>query len=506
MANIVKRVDDIPLVSPDEYLLVRFGDPDVGTPFVTSNAEELLQQVNAISPSGGGDCPEKSVTGILRAIDAASFGSRIHVFTDASSKDGMLKESVKSAAKAKEIYINFAVTGSCSPIDPVYEEIARDTGGQLVVLENVSSAVEDYFDLVEPGLTGDFEPLMLLSKTLGESSEDAYFPVDSTMTSFVINVNMETKGTILLYRPAGSAVLESDTDAAISELPNGKVINITSPEPGSWRLNIDGTSGTPYTISAQGNTPLTFHSFEFVERKGKPGHEGLFPIQGDPLMGIETTAIATIFGSVSNAEFLLASEEGSIMQYPLLEQGNAEVDPEDFVGTVTPPAQRFRVYVRGKDMNGYSFIRTYPPMYQAQPLKVESLPLQCDYDLLADSTFGASYRVTYFGEGAGRFSLEATTNCGSVKSVSQSDVELAQGASSEIEVLLDIPADTPDETPVYLTLTATNDADTGQTNSAMVSRLAQAAPPQVPVTVPASGGGGGGCFIQSLLKGKILSQ
>lgn len=198
VASIVNRVDDIPLVSPDEYLLVRFGDPDVGTPFVTYNAEELLQQVNAISPSGGGDCPEKSVTGILRAIDAASFGSRIHVFTDASSKDGMLKESVKSAAKAKEIYINFAVTGSCSPIDPVYEEIARDTGGQLVVLENVSSAVENYFDLVEPELTGDFEPLILVSKTLGEASEDFYIPVDSTMTSFVINVSMETKGTILL--------------------------------------------------------------------------------------------------------------------------------------------------------------------------------------------------------------------------------------------------------------------------------------------------------------------
>jgi hypothetical protein len=80
----------------------------------------------------------------------------------------MLKERVNSAAKAKEIYINFAVTGSCSPIDPVYEEIARDTGGQLVVLENVSSAVENYFNLVEPGLTGDFEPLMLLSLTLGE--------------------------------------------------------------------------------------------------------------------------------------------------------------------------------------------------------------------------------------------------------------------------------------------------------------------------------------------------
>jgi hypothetical protein len=132
--------------------------------------------------------------------------------------------------------------------------------------------------------------------------------------------------------------------------------------------------------------------------------------------------------------------------------------------------------------------------------------LQCDYDLFAGSTFGASFRVTYLGEGSGRFSLEATTNCGSVKSVSQSDVELAQGASSEIEVLLDIPADTPGDTPVYLTLTATNDTDTGHTNSAMVSRLAQTAPTQVPVTVPTSSGGGGGCFIQSLLKGQILSH
>lgn len=498
VVRIVNRVKDIPLVSPEEYLLVRFGDPDVGAPFITEDPNALLAGVNALDPVGGDDCPEMSVTAVMRAIEAAKFGSRIHVFTDASSKDGNLKESVKASAKAKHIFIKFAVTGSCSPIDPVYEEIARDTGGQLVVLENTATAVENYFAIVEPELTGDLEPLLLLKRALGESADNSYIKVDSTMTSLVVNVNMETKGVIRFFRPNDTEVMPGDPDATINELPYGRVINMSAPTAGSWRLNISGSSGVAYTIVAQGNTPLRFYSFDFVELKGKPGHEGLFPIDGDPIVGVGTTAVASLFGLFSNASFVLAAEDGRILQRPILEQGNAEADQEDFVGTVEPPTERFRVYVMGKDTNGFSFSRVYPPMFLAQKIQVETMAMACDQEMYAGSQFRALYRVTNRGDTAGDFDISASPSYGSVSRISQPEVALEPGASSEIEVLLDVPADIDDGSVVYVTLTATDAAAPAAANTAFVSRLAQSAITSTGNGDGGGGGSGGGCFIYSI--------
>jgi len=501
VAQIVNKVELLPFVRPEEYLLVRFGDPDVGSPYVTESAADLLVQVNALSANGGGDCPEVSVTAILRAINAAKFGSRIHVFTDASSKDGSLKNSVKAAAKTKEIFVNFALTGSCSPIDPVYEEIARETGGQLVVLENTASAVQNYFAVVEPALTGDLEPLLMLKRTLGAAADDSYIRVDSTMTSLVVNVNMDTKGTIRLYRPNGTEVLAGNAGVAISELPNGRVLNVTGPTPGSWRLNVAGTSGVAYTLAAHGNTPLRFHRFGFAELKGKLYHEGLFPIDGDPVVNVEATAVANVFGSFTNVSFVLAAEDGLILQSPTLAQGASDAAAEDYVGTVMPPAQRFRAYVLGTDVNGYDFIRAYPPMFLARPVQVEALAMDSDHEMFAGRSYRALYRVTNRGTNTASFKLAATTDHGSVSKLTPAEISLNAGAASEIEVLLDIPTGTAAGAVVFLTLTATNAADTTVSNSALVSRTVQVA-----ATPPAAsgGGGGGGCFIATAAYGSYM--
>ena len=44
----------------------------------------------------------------------------------------------------KKILVSIASTGSCSPIDPTYWKITRETGGQLVVLNNTEADVEKY--------------------------------------------------------------------------------------------------------------------------------------------------------------------------------------------------------------------------------------------------------------------------------------------------------------------------------------------------------------------------
>lgn len=99
VAQIVNRVigtDDV----PKQYLLVRFGDPDVGPPFETFDASAFLGAVNALSPSGGGDCPELANTALLQAVSRAKRGSSFYLFTDASSNDGSLLQAVIATALA----------------------------------------------------------------------------------------------------------------------------------------------------------------------------------------------------------------------------------------------------------------------------------------------------------------------------------------------------------------------------------------------------------------------
>jgi hypothetical protein len=513
IARVIERVESTPYATPEEYMLVTFGDPNVGTPFVTWDPADILAKVNAITASGGDDCPELSNSGLLRAVNKAKIGSRIYVYTDASVKDKHLTDNVKAAAKRKGIFIKFILSGSCSPIDPIYEEIARETGGQVVVVENTESAVANSYSLIEPELTGDLEPILIMEETLGDTPIDTLFPVDSTMTTLVVNVNMDNKGAINLFRPSGPEVQAGDTATTITELPNGRVINISNPETGSWRLSVDGLSGVRYSLSVTGNTPLRFSRFGFVELKGSVAHEGLFPIDGDPIAGVSSTALAKVYGPFSDASFILADERARTLESLTLLQGEVYAAEDDFVGTVKlQPGVRFRAFVIGNDENGFPYRRAYSPTFLAQAVQVEALFLDSDLDMIAGNEFRARFRVTNRGNDD-TFMITATDDQGWVKDVSHIEATLMTGDSIEVEVVLAVPENIPADTAVFLTLVATSTTDPGTLNSALFGGTADVVPVSVPddgggtgdtVSGDSGGGGGGGCFIATTAYGSRI--
>ncbi len=181
--NRVKGTSD----EPSQYLLVRFGDPDVGSAFATSDADAFMSAVNALYAHSGGDCPEYSMSGLLNAIAAAQNGATLYMFTDASSKDGYLAPNVTGAAQEKGIKATFALTGSCSPIDPAYFKIADETGGQLFFLD--TSEIGEIFTLVEPELSGDFVTIFSTNGTLANSNRIFNVPLDSSLSRAVFSVS-----------------------------------------------------------------------------------------------------------------------------------------------------------------------------------------------------------------------------------------------------------------------------------------------------------------------------
>ena len=456
VGQIVTSVQD-PKKQPDNYLLETFNDPSIGSPFITTDANALLAAVNAIFVNGGGDCPELSQSGLLAAIAAARSGSKLYFFSDASAKDGGLAGNVTAAANAKKITINYVLTGSCSPVDPAYISGAQNTGGQLFFIgRNETGKI---FGLIEPSLTGDLQPMMILNTTLN-GSRSFTVPVDSTLTSITFSVSLDFLSSVHVMRPSGAEVLPTDSDATVTTLSTGRIVTVRKPVAGAWQLQVGGFGDL--SVSVMGNSALELADFSFVELRGRPEHQGLFPINGRPVLGENQTARANLFGAFSTARFELISPAGETIQALDLTAGNPDAAADEFVGTVDLPAEPFRVLVRGTDQNGLEFVRVFPPTLQAQTVRVRAVAPGTR--LTPGGTTPVQFEVTNLGP-AGTFLVTAADDAAFTTGLSPSALDLGEHESAITTVFLTVPAAS---TRLFDTLTvvARNAANPALNNSA----------------------------------------
>jgi hypothetical protein len=74
----------------------------------------FVDAISKLKATGGGDCPELTMQGILDALnEGPDWGSPLYVFTDASAKDATPEniDEVKLLAKYLGVTINFFTTG-----------------------------------------------------------------------------------------------------------------------------------------------------------------------------------------------------------------------------------------------------------------------------------------------------------------------------------------------------------------------------------------------------------
>ena len=326
---------------PSKYCISPFNDPSVGPVTVTTDANALINALNGLSASGGGDCPELSQAGMLGALAATDEGGDLFMFTDASSKDRLLAGAVNSLAAKKDIRIYPILFGSCSPIDPSYIREANESGGQLFFLE--SSEAGSITQLADFIVRSNAVNLLVINETFTGTAQTYTVPVDTTITSLTFSVSGATS--VAVMRPSGSIVQDSDPGVTVLSLSDGKIYSITTLDIGEWSVSVAGTGDVSVEVS--GESSLDLSSFKFVEPGGRPGHEGFFPIDGLPLAGQEGTVDAVMSGDFNTAQFSLRSQTGAVLQkFPL---SLVPETTDEFVGQVTPPTSSFRVYVTGQD-------------------------------------------------------------------------------------------------------------------------------------------------------------
>jgi hypothetical protein len=472
VSQIVTTLNADPDLRPTNWVLERFGDPDVGPPFETDDAGALLARVNSLSAGGGGDCPELSQSGLLEAIDASLPTSNLYLFTDASANDSGLANAVIAKAKEKDIVINYALMGSCSPVDPAYIRGASETGGLLTFMQR--NEVGKLTNLFLTQLSGDLTRILSSGGVLSGVSSTA-FPVDSTARRLVVAVNTVDAliSDFKLKRPSGAVVTASDPDASVVQLTDpfftgrivGRILIIQAPATGSWTVELAGSG--PFDISASASSPLELRRFAIVEHNADI-HGGYFPISGQPLAGATVIGDATVLGPFASATFSAVDDSGTPLAALPLARNFPDAAADHFLGTFGLPLVPFRVVAEGEDETGHPFRREFPALFTGQPASVKVNVGSLD-TLPAGASRSFDISVSNTGAAAA-YALQATSSVpGITASVAPSLVTVNGGATATSQLTVNVPAGTPPGTEVAITITATNTGNAAIFNSATVT-------------------------------------
>ena len=191
----------------------------MGPVTVTSDAKTVIDAVNNLTASGGGDCPELGMTGVYQALLHCPPETIIYYFSDADVKDEHREREIMSLAKEKKVKINLILSGECSrrrkrdaqqsdqllnfiesgrhrtrrsaQSQALYQAIAAQTGGQ--VLETTKAGVAQVVEVIDSGgssnSSGALRKVELLNiketRTQSFSGQTHFVDIDSTLQSLV---------------------------------------------------------------------------------------------------------------------------------------------------------------------------------------------------------------------------------------------------------------------------------------------------------------------------------
>ena len=192
---------------------------EVGPVTVTSDANTVIDAVNNLTASGGGDCPELGMTGVYQALLHCPPETIIYYFSDADVKDEHREREVMSLAKEKKVKINLILSGECgrrrkrdaqqsdqllnfiesgrhrtrrnAQSQALYQAIAAQTGGQ--VLETTKDRVAQVVEVIDSGGSSNssvtLRKVELLNmketRTQSFSGQVHFVDVDSTLERLV---------------------------------------------------------------------------------------------------------------------------------------------------------------------------------------------------------------------------------------------------------------------------------------------------------------------------------
>jgi hypothetical protein len=248
--------------------------------------------------------------------------------------------------------------GGLLHVEPLYFDMASKTGGDF------------YFwapgEFANAGLQIPLqdEPVLLAYGRLDKPRRSFDIPVEAGVRALTIFAGAQRKDRAVIVRPGGAIVAGGDAGVTLQTFSHMTIATIKSPAPGTWHIVFDGAG--MYSVSAhvkgaaQDSAPQLV-DFDFVEKGGRPGHEGLFPIQRDVFKGQSISCQLEVAGVTSAVQLaFVTGDSRPIATQPIDSEPG---DTENFLGRCVIPLVPFRVVVTGRDQLGQAFRRTLSPLY-----------------------------------------------------------------------------------------------------------------------------------------------
>ena len=257
-----------------------------------------------------------------------------------------------SAAEAK------STLEPCPKADPSFIHAANETGGIPMFL--LRSEAAKSFQLVRESTRSNVSTVFWATGSLRQS-EIKDFPTDSLTQRMTIAVSFDTEGgSVSISPPGGASISPGVPNVEWTPLNCGAIVTVTTPRPGNWRVEMRGSGRFWLEVKAQSS--LFIVTAEFVRPGGRPGHEGLFPIDGQ-LVPESMATLRTVMGLAGSrtSQFRLIGESGEPLQEVAMQPVNSE--NEEFIGSLKVPSVPFRVAVFGIDTNGLPYQRLLPKLF-----------------------------------------------------------------------------------------------------------------------------------------------
>lgn len=353
--------------------------------------------------------------------------------------------------------------GTCGPVDSTYIHLAEQTGGQPLFLQPSEMAAAGH--LMQETTRNNSDALLYATSHLGGQAREYTVPIDSAIKRVTFSLSFDAPGTkMVLLPPAGTGISSGKGGVESSEWTCGRIVSISSPERGNWRVQLSGTGRFWLRVIAQGD--LYFQDVEFVRLGGRIGHEGYFKIPGQPLAGREQMLQATVSGALKSAVFQLVSAAGDTIQPVVMKQEAPDPDDHGFFGTLTLPHEPFRLAMSGLDAEGLPFQRMFLKQFRATTVEIDLI--NKFEDLHAGTSSILRFLVHNYGEAA-NFHLLAVNSRGSIIPTDPADVEIAAGGSAEVKVDVTVPRETAPGTGITVTITVASTTDSDIHNGTSVA-------------------------------------
>lgn len=254
---------------------------------------------------------------------------------------------------------------------------------------------------------------------------------------------------------------------AMSCPPAHKIDNYSIRERRLWLYYL--LTAIIFGISLVAEAAPTVQDIKLVEMVGRPGHQGLFPIQSQPIEGTNAIVQARLIGSVNNVDLVIRDMAGGLLsKIPMIVPPADKVVPGTYFVDIVVPSVPFTMSISGLDQAGNNF-ETPPP--QSSPITPQTFDIRIlptIFDVVPDFPLYFSVRVTNYGV-PDTFSVSLTSDAGGTVQPVSNNITLATNQSADVQFLYTAPATLGQGfSLITLTAQATSNTPNGSTNQATV--------------------------------------